>query len=138
MIGPNANSAREGEIEKFRALAARLNLSGLANDTKWNELLAAMRSEAVWAPYFRYRCIDSDFVSAWDLEWWHHVPMPMISVAWLELRHSEYNSRLPPQRVDHTQELCAILDQIGFDYSIGEHAIRIYGYSPHDTTEIPL
>ncbi len=138
MIGPDASSAHEGEIPKLRALAARLHLTGLANDTKWNELLTAMRSKAVWVPRFRYRCIGSDTISSWDAEWWYHVPMPMISVAWLELQHSESDHRLPPGRVDHTQELCALLDQIGFDYAIGEHSIRIFGYSPRDTLEIPL
>ncbi|MCF7785729.1 MAG: hypothetical protein K9N47_06380 [Prosthecobacter sp.] len=137
MIGPSANSAHDGELPKLRAMAARLNLSGLANDTKWNELLTAMRSGSVWVPFFRYRCIDSDFVSSWDAEWWYHVPMPMISVAWMELRHSEYDRRFPGHRVDHSQELCELLDRIGFDYAIGDHSIRIFGYSPRDTTEIP-
>jgi hypothetical protein len=137
MIGPAANSAHEGELPKLRSLAATLNLCGLANDTKWNALLTAMRSKSVWVPSFRYRCIDSDFVSSWDGEWWHHVPMPMISVAWMELRHSEYDYRLPPRRIDHSRELCELLDEIGFDYAVGEHAIRIFGYSPRDTTPIP-
>jgi len=137
MIGPSANSAHEGELAKLRALVARLNLTGLANDTKWNEFLSAMRSKTVWVPPFRYRCIGSDFVSSWDVEWWYHVPLPMISVAWLELRHSEPDGRLPPGQVDHSQELAGLLDRIGLDYIIGDHAIRIFGYSPRDTTEIP-
>jgi len=137
MIGPSANSAHDGELSKLRGLVARLNLTGLANDTKWNELLTAMRSGSVQAPCFRYRCIGSDFVSSWDAEWWHHVPMPMMSVAWMELRHSAPDRRLPAQQADHTQALCDLLDRIGFDYAIGEHSIRIFGYSPRDTLEIP-
>ena len=137
MIGPPANAAHDGEIAKLRRLVARLNLTGLANDTKWDELLTAMRSKTVWVPRFRYRCIDSDFVSPWDGEWWHHVPMPMISVAWMDLQHFEFDRRLPPRRIDHGVELCGLLDRIGLDYTVGEHAIRIFGYAPRDTTQIP-
>lgn len=78
---------------------------------------------------------DSDHDSRWDGEWWYHVPMPMISVAWLELKHFEFDHRLPPRRIDHTDELRHLLDRIGFNYSVGEHAIRIFGYSPRDNRE---
>jgi GGDEF domain-containing protein len=137
MIGPPANAANDGEIAKLRRLVVRLNLTGLANDTKWEELLTAMRSKAVWVPKFRYRCIDSDFVSSWDGEWLHHVPMPMISVAWMDLRHFEFDRHLPPRLIYHSVELCELLDRIGLDYTVGDHAIRIFGYAPRDMTQTP-
>ena len=57
------------EIPKFRKLAANRGLAGLANDTKWNDLISAMRLAQdqpgnQWSPGFRYQCIDSDWIQA--------------------------------------------------------------------------
>lgn len=134
MIGPPARSALEGEQPKLKALAARLGLTGLANDTKWDELLSTMRSREGWVPRFRYKCIDSDTVSSWDGEWWYHVPLPMLSVSWLELTYWEQDGLIPARRIDHSDELSRLLERIGLDYSVGEQALRIFGYSPRDTT----
>jgi hypothetical protein len=132
MTGPSANASVGNEVERLRRVVARQELCGLASDTKWNELLEAMRTRSGWTPAFRYKCIDSDFVSRWDFEWWHHVPMPFISVSWIEIQHSEFDRRLPPTRIDHAPELSALLDGIGLDYRIRPTAIRIFGYAPRD------
>lgn len=127
----------ESEIPKLRKLSAALGLTGLANDTKWNELITTMRAtpRENWCPSFRFRCIDSDHVSHWDCEWWHHLPFPFISVMWFELHFKDEIHRghlLPPQMVDHSSEIESVLSSIGFDFEKGDDAIRIYGYAPRD------
>ena len=56
------------DIPKIRKSVAARGLTGLANNTKWNELITAMRIAQdqpgeQWSPSFRYRCVDSDWIS---------------------------------------------------------------------------
>ena len=131
------------EIPKLRKIIASEGLTGLANDTKWNELISAMRIAQdqpgeQWSPSFRYRCVDSDWISGWGGEWWHHLPFPMISALWMDLNFIEETRRgrlLTPEIVDHSVEVERLLSDIGFDYEKGEEVIRIFGYSPRDRTD---
>ncbi|MEM8952917.1 MAG: DUF6678 family protein [Verrucomicrobiota bacterium] len=125
------------EIPKLQRIIADRGLTGLANDAKWNELLAFMRNvpREGWCPGYRYRCIDSDFVSEWDCEWWHHLPFPFISVMWLDLNFKQEVHRgqlLSPQLIDHSRELEVLLTRVGFDFEKGADTIRIFGYAPRD------
>ncbi len=125
------------QIPKLRKIIAARGLTGLANDTKWNELIAAMRNIPIksWCSSFRYKCIDSDFVSQWDGEWWHDLPFPFISVMWLELSFLEKIHRgrlLTPDVIVHPADVEALLSSIGFDFEMGCKAFRIFGYSPRD------
>ncbi len=127
------------EIPKLRKLAVAGGLSGLANDTKWNELLKFMRSKGAeeWTPCFRFKCIDSERISGWDGEWFYHLPFPFVSVHWLDLRFTEeiYVAKLlPRKRVDHSIELLEVLSAIGLDFEKGAEVIRIFAYSPRDYT----
>jgi hypothetical protein len=128
------------EIPKLRKMAASLSLVSLANDTKWNELITLMRDmqDTGWSPDFRVQCIDSDYISGWDGEWWHHLPFPMISTLWMDLRCIEVISKarlLSDEVIDHTSRISKLLTKIGLDYEIGSEAIRIYGYGPRCHTD---
>jgi hypothetical protein len=130
------------EIPKLRKLIKALNLVGLANNTKWNELLTHMREQRVkkefWLPKFRFKCIDSDYVSNWEGDWFYRVPYPFICVSWFEIEYTEYfMDQFGQQKVkfDYLSQFDCLLKQIGFDYIIGKNAIRIFGYAPKDKTE---
>lgn len=128
------------EIPKYQKLAVGLNLTALANDTKWNELLEHMRNkrENGWAPSFRFQCIGSEHISQWDAEWWHHLPFPFISVLWFEISYIEsiYVARLLPRKiVDHSSDISDLLGKIGFDFQKGADAFRIFGYAPRSHRE---
>jgi len=128
------------EIPKYRKIAADQGLSGLANNTKWNELLQNMRVRDVkqWSPGYRWQCIESGYISRWDAEWWHHLPFPFISVRWFDLTFQEEITiarLLPPKVIDHSEELQALLSAIGFDFEKGSEAIRVFGYAPRDYTD---
>ena len=120
--------------EKAKRVIQQRGLCGLANDTKWDELINAMRARQDWKPKFRCKCIESSYVAEWDGEWFYHLPFPMISVEWLDLNFLEetWTDRWPPQKqvIDHSPWIEELLQRIGFDYLKGQSTIRIFGYSP--------
>jgi len=144
---PPANAERlpEGrpfvsEIPKLRKLVVDQGLVGLANNTKWDELITRMRwlQERQWCPSFRYKRIDSETISSWEGEWQHHLPFPLISMRWIDLRFIEkvFVARLlAPKIVDHSEELRLFLSQIGCDFEKGSNSFRVYGYAPRDRSD---
>jgi hypothetical protein len=131
---PNAKSAQSprdrGNV--LRVVSER-GLAGLANDTKWDEFVGAMRSRAGWSPSYRYKCVDGP-PSDWDTEWYYHLPFPLVSVEWLDIAHLQEirEHRLPPRVsvVDHSDWIGSLLETIGLDYRKGATMIRIFGYYP--------
>ena len=131
---PNAKSARSPtERENLLRLISQRGLAGLANDTKWNELISAMRTRVDWQPSYRYKSIDGP-VSNWDVEWFYHLPFPMLSVEWLDIGHLQQviAPRLPRriEIVDHSSWIEPLLKRIGLDHCKGQSMIRVFGYSP--------
>ncbi|MFT5470627.1 MAG: hypothetical protein ACI8UO_005757 [Verrucomicrobiales bacterium] len=131
---PLAESSTPEELEKLRRAVERLQLVGLANNTKWNELITHFRLSAGWIPKFRFKCVDGP-IASWDGEWWYHLPFPFLSVLWFDIQtvHETALGRLlPPKIEDHTSDIEELLSKTGFDYQKGNGLIRIFGYSPKD------
>lgn len=131
---PTAKSARSPEERaKLQRVIAERGLCGLANDTKWNEFISAMRVREGWRPSYRYKCIDGP-PSSWDVEWFYHLPFPLISVEWLDVAFLQETRehRLPPRvhQADHSPKLEELLRNVGLEYQKGSTMIRIFGYSP--------
>ncbi|MBO1255386.1 hypothetical protein J3L16_06780 [Alteromonas sp. 5E99-2] len=127
------------EIPRLKKLIVAKNLVGLANNTKWNELFTFMREsiqfKSKWVPCFRFNCIDSDYISAWDNEWYNHLPYPMLSVMWFEIEYKEDSFKSGSTKIvtiDHSARLESLIKSIGFEYEKGTTSLRIYGYSPID------
>lgn len=96
---PRAKSAQSAdERARLKRVVARRGLCGLANDTKWDEFIDAMRAREGWRPKFRLKCIDAPACSEWDSEWFYHLPFPLISREWLDVQFLEQTRehRLPP------------------------------------------
>ncbi len=125
------------ERERGRRIVTERGLCGLANDTKWDEFIAAIRGRAPseWRPSWRFRNVNG-YTSGWDVEWWHHLPPPMHCVEWFDVGYVQLitEHRLPPRihPVDHSTWLVPLLQQIGLDFEVGRHTIRIYGYAPRN------
>lgn len=140
-MNPNLPSAKSqtksGEREKIRDFITRRNLCGLANDTKWDEFIEAMRLREGWKPSYRFKCVDGP-PSEWDVEWFYHLPFPFISVEWFDVALIQETKvyRLPQQLhiVDHSPWIEELLARIGLDYTKGKKMLRIFGYSPRDLT----
>lgn len=131
---PTAKSARSPDVrEKLRRVVVERGLGGLANDTKWDEFITAMRARNEWQPSYRYKCIDGP-PSGWDVEWFYHLPFPLMSVEWLDIAHLQEvrEHRLPPRVtvIDHSEWLVPLLRRVGLDYRVGATMIRVFGYSP--------
>jgi hypothetical protein len=131
---PTAKSASSpDERAKLKRLIAERGLGGLANDTKWNEFISAIRSGEGWKPSYRYKCIDGP-PSSWDVEWFYHLPFPLLSVEWLDVAFLQEtrDHRLPPRIcvTDHSSWLEELLCRVGLEYQKGKTMIRIFGYSP--------
>ncbi len=124
------------EIPKLRKLAVAKGLTGLANNTKWNELLTYMRSasDEQRTPMFRCRCIDSEFIASWDSGWWYHAPLPMLSVYWLDLafapNHLEPNKTV--SKDTDLEQMIEVVKAFGFDYERSGSIVRIHAYAPRD------
>ena len=96
---PTAKSARSpDERAKLKRVIEERGLCGLANDTKWDEFISGMRARQDWRPSYRYKCIDGP-PSSWDVEWFYHLPFPLVSVEWLDVGFLQETRehRLPPQ-----------------------------------------
>ena len=91
-----------------------------------------MRQRSKWRPSFRYKCVDGP-ASGWDAEWWHHVPLPMVSVEWFDIATVESvtdGTQLQPEVIDHSGWIVSLLNDYGFCYDIVGDLIRIHGYLP--------
>ena len=133
---PSAKSARSvDERAKIKRVIVQRGLAGLANDTKWDEFVDAMRSREGWKPSYRCKCVDGP-PSDWDVEWFYHLPFPLISVEWLDIafvQEEKRNLMLPPLATDHSPWIEPLLKKVGLDYRKGKSMIRIFGYSPRST-----
>lgn len=131
---PTAKSARlPDDREKLRRVVSERGLCGLANNTKWDEFISAMRSRQAWRPSYRCNCIDGP-PSGWDVEWFYHLPFPLMSVEWLDVCYLQETRehRLPPRVhfTDHSTWIEELLKGVGLEYQKGTTMIRIFGYSP--------
>ena len=134
MIRSSQSAKLDRQREKLRQLAAELGLGGLANDTKWRELVAICCSQEWSGPLYRYKCIDAEQVSTWNAEW-EAIPQPSASIEWLDIYTTETIPRglLPQDTIDHAAEIGEILSRIGFEFQAGKSMTRVYGYSPYCT-----
>ena len=133
---PNAGSAEE--IAKDRDLIAKRGLTGAANNTKWSILLDAMRSRNEWIPSYRYGVING-YISDWDVEWWYHVPLPMLCVEWFDIGLIQVVNNgllIDPEIIDHSSWIIPLLDSARFDYEISDDIVRIFGYLPRNRTKL--
>lgn len=130
---PNSKSAPPpDDRSKIRSVISHRGLTGLANDTKWDELIDFMRQINGWKPSFRFKCVDGR-VSDWDNEWYYHLPFPMISVEWFDMTIIQSTRTHPlkdPVVTDHSHWIQSALNGIGLDFRCGERMIRVFGYAP--------
>lgn len=118
----------------MRAVATARGLGGLANDTKWKELIYSCSAMDWRGPLYRCKCIDTDHVSTFDGEW-HALPFPFTAIEWLDVAYFEARQRgglLPAEILDHSAEIEDVLRTIGLDYKKGKECFRVFGYAPRD------
>lgn len=124
-----------GDPEALKRAIAERKLTGLANNTKWNELLNAMREQERWRPSYRFKTVLGK-PGAWDVEWSYHPPFPLICVAWMDIATIEtrrsMHAPFHAETIDHAAWISPLLTKIGFDTIAKPGLIRIFGYAPRD------
>jgi|SRR5581483_558768 len=122
VTGPSSNYGTEEEKNKIRKIVEQRGLAGVANTTKWNELLTFMRERDGWTPSFKTKWLINGYVSDWDSEWWYHPStIPFVGVEWLDMR-------LSPGEDDSW--ITEKLKSIGLDHEKVGDIIRVWGYHP--------
>lgn len=135
---PKADSGAPEEKERIRRAVESRQLIGAANDTKWQILLDRMRHRDGWKPSYRYKCVDGP-ICGWDVEWWYHLPLPMMSVEWFDISMVQTTSRgllVPPAMTDHRAWILAILDEARLCYEVHGDIVRIFGYLPKNYDDL--
>ena len=128
---PKADAGTPEDKERIRRVVESRQLVGASNDTKWGIFLDRMRSRD-WKPSYRYKCVDGP-IRGWDVEWWHHLPLPMMSVEWFDISMIQETSQgllLPPKITNHRDWILAILDEARLCYEVHGEIVRIFGYLP--------
>ena len=124
----------ESERTKLRIVATNRQLGGLANDTKWKELIDTCHTMDWRGPFYCCKCIDSDYVSPLNGEW-HAIPFPFSAIEWLDIFYIETSRRgglLPLETTDHSTEIEEAIKSIGLDYKKGKESFRVFGYAPRN------
>jgi hypothetical protein len=122
---PMADAIPAGvDMEKIRRVIQRKSLGGLANTTKWNELITAVRAREASRPSYRAKSVEG-YVSGWDVEWFYHLPFPFVGVEWFDISlSSDDDGRINPDWI------VELVNSIGFEFEVGKDVLRIWGYAP--------
>ena len=130
---PQAQSVPWGEDKARIAAQARRKFSAaLANDARWNELLAFVRAMPDWRPPHRSKWVNGR-ISARDSKWCHHPPFPFVGLegfdmGLVEVKHAAYGQATV--RTNHGPA-------IGLDFGIRRDVARLWNYSPRSYEDFP-
>lgn len=129
---PQPNVGTKDEKDRIRRVIFERGLVGAANDVKWGRLLDMMRRREGWRPSYRYKCVHGR-PSFWDVEWWCHLPFPMMSVEWFDIGCQQIVRRgllIAPAVIDHSDWIVKMLHDARFCYDVVGDIVRIHGYLP--------
>lgn len=126
--------------KEIRAAVSARNLASVSNNTRWNELISYFRGLEGWRPSYRSKSVTG-LVSEWDVEWFYHLPFPFAYVEWFDIGVFEEGPfegmLLPRTPIDHSSEILAVLEKIGFDFEQRGDVVRIWGYLPRSYEDFP-
>ena len=116
--------AHRQDVERTRRYVEREGLVGVLNDTKWEELIQAMRALA-FGPRYRPKHVRAKGPADWDGEWYYHL-RPFSCVEWVDIDPLD-RDHSPP--IDHTAEVEAALRRIHVPFSREGQYLRVWGYT---------
>ena len=116
--------AHRQDVERTRRYVEREGLVGVLNDTKWEELIQAMRALA-FGPRYRPKHVRAKGPADWDGEWYYHL-RPFSCVEWVDIDPVD-RDHSPP--IDHTAEVEAALRRIHVPFSREGQYLRVWGYT---------
>ena len=125
----------DDERRRHLALLEREQLASIMNDTKWEELAAAMQALHP-LPDWRCKEISAAGPGEWDAEWCYHV-RPFHPIEWLEIGFVRPKSApgryapvalTPAERADAEARLRETLWALGVPFSLEDGLVRVWGY----------
>lgn len=138
---PHAGIAHDNATRKrIDAAVSARNLARASNNTRWDELISYFRNQTGWRPSYRSKSVTGN-ISAWDVEWFYHLPFSFASVEWFDIGLYEgvptEGRLLKPRVIDHTEEISNVVHAIGFEFEVRGDVLRIWGYLPRSYEDFP-
>ena len=127
---PQPDFGSDDDKKRIRRVINQRGLTGAANDAKWGRLIDTMRQRNGWVPRYRCKCFDGP-MSRWDAEWWYHLPLPMMSVEWLDINSLQDRfpgNALKHETIDYSSWILQLLAEVGFCCDVVRHIVRLHGY----------
>lgn len=118
------------DVERSRRYIQREALCPIMNDTKWEELVSAMRSLGDFTPRYRQKHVRWNDPAEWDAEWYYHL-RPFSVVEWVDI--DPVDSRHKPP-TDHLAEVERALRQASIPFSRKGPYLRVWGYTRPGTS----
>ncbi|QSX41535.1 DUF6678 family protein [Shewanella cyperi] len=133
-ILPMSESCPENvDLEKLKKEIESKNLVGLCNNTKWNELLTAFRTNK-WIVCNRSKWING-FISHWENDWFYHLPFPFLGVEWFDIKFEKTvfiirDGGRYEEEINLKDEILKCLRAIGVEFEVTSDFVRVWGYAP--------
>lgn len=138
MGSPTHNESIERDKKKIRAEVAARGLIAVMNDTKWRELVAAVK-QLPFAPAFQIKEIlgTTPVPPSFDEDVWHGGDWgeglcPYYSVEWIRVRPRIVRHRgnyATPEIEDIERDFVAALEELGVPHRKRGDCIEIFGYA---------
>lgn len=123
---------------KVRAAVAARGLVSVMSDTKWRELVSAVKN-LPFAPAYQIKDVmaDAPIPPSFEEDVWHTGDwveglLPYYSVEWIRVRPRmlKHPGRLVSPRVDDIErEFLAVLHEVGVPHRKRDACIQIFGYA---------
>jgi hypothetical protein len=112
------------DVDRTRRHILREGLCSCMNDTKWQELVEAVRSQLDFTPRYRQKHVRADEPTDWDREWFYHL-RPYSVVDWVDIDPFDRSSDSPADRTASIEEM---LRRIQIPFSRENGIIRVWGF----------
>lgn len=124
------------DVKRLCRYIEREQLIALMNDTKWREVITALRHIPNFPIRFRVQCLRSDAPPTWDSSFPWHVPQPYNVIEWLDIdpiAHDHRGQRIPDETINLTEQVVQALQSVSVPLSYEGPFIRIWGYARPNT-----
>jgi len=110
-----------GIVRTFPQLQRASRMYPVMNNTKWEELRAAMFELEKPSPKWRIRILGSGFESGWDSEWFYHFRDSYDDLEWVEIS---------PATAEQAPVLLAALREIHLPGTQTDVGFKVFGHLP--------